>query len=178
MSNMDISKPICESYWVISDHFRAGEYPGAATDEEIRLNLGWLLEGGANLFIDLAELGEAGLHPYDQFLVEESLLSSKAAMYKRIPLRDFDTPPVEMMVEILDTIDLALSLGKNIYLHCHGGKGRTGTVVGCYLVRHGLEGSEALERIQELRKDIQGSANKSPETEGQIRMVLKWKKEQ
>ena len=31
-----------------------------------------------------------------------------------------------------------------MYLHCWGGVGRTGTVVGCWLVRHGRTGDEAL----------------------------------
>ena len=31
-----------------------------------------------------------------------------------------------------------------VYVHCWGGIGRTGTVVGCWLVRHGMTGDEAL----------------------------------
>jgi protein-tyrosine phosphatase len=60
------------------------------------------------------------------------------------------------MVEILDMIDLVLSEGKNIYLHCYAGMVRTGMVVGCYLVRHGIRGEKPLDMIQEFRKDIIG----------------------
>jgi protein-tyrosine phosphatase len=81
------------------------------------------------------------------------------------------------MVEILDTIDLALSEGKNIYLHCFAGMGRTGMVVGCYLARHGMPGDKALEMIHVLRRDIHNHDKKSPETEGQRRMVMEWTKE-
>ena len=48
------------------------------------------------------------------------------------------------MASILDAIDAALDGGKTVYVHCWGGVGRTGTVVGCWLVRHGKTGDEAL----------------------------------
>lgn len=35
----------------------------------------------------------------------------------------------------------ALAAGQTVYVHCYGGIGRTGTVVGCWLVRHGLSGA-------------------------------------
>ena len=38
---------------------------------------------------------------------------------------------------MLDAIDDQLENGGNVYVHCWGGKGRTGTVVGCWLIRHG-----------------------------------------
>ena len=44
-------------------------------------------------------------------------------------------------------IDEAMSAGKAVYVHCWGGVGRTGTVVGCWLVRHGRTGEQALEQI-------------------------------
>ena len=173
-----VSSPISKSYWIIPGRFRAGEYPGALNDDEARRRLRWLLEEGTDLFIDLTEQGEAGLIPYDLLLNEEAKQYPVVTRHKRIPLRDFSTPVNDKVVEILDTIELALSLGKNIYLHCHGGKGRTGTVVGCYLVRQGLAGKDALDRILALRKDILSHEEQSPETEGQIRMVLEWKKGQ
>jgi len=36
------------------------------------------------------------------------------------------------MHEILDTIDAALSAKRIVYVHCWGGVGRTGTVIGCH----------------------------------------------
>jgi protein-tyrosine phosphatase len=99
-------------------------------------------------------------------------------LHKRIPIKDLSTPVEETMVEILDTIDLALSEGRNIYMHCFGSKGRTGTVVGCYLARHGMPGKGALEMIQELRRNIKDDPGHSPETKGQRRMVLEWTKGQ
>ena len=39
--------------------------------------------------------------------------------------------------------------GKNVYVYCWGGIGRTSTAVGCWLVRHGMTGDEALAEIAE-----------------------------
>ena len=50
------------------------------------------------------------------------------------------TPGVGVMKRILDDVDEAIAGGGLTYVHCWGGIGRTGTVVGCWLVRHGLEG--------------------------------------
>ena len=44
------------------------------------------------------------------------------------------------MAGLLDAIDTAMRDGKTVYLHCWGGVGRTGNVVGCSLVRHGHTG--------------------------------------
>lgn len=168
--------PIENSYWVIPQRFMAGEYPGSIQDVGARAKLHWLLEQQANFFLDLTETGESDLKMYTHLLQEEVDLIQTAVIHKRLSIRDLSTPAEEEMVEILDTIDTALSDGQNIYMHCFGGKGRTGTVVGCYLVRHGMEGDKALELIQKLRSKIKNNPGHSPETEGQRRMVIEWTK--
>jgi protein-tyrosine phosphatase len=63
-------------------------------------------------------------------------------------------------------------------VHCWGGKGRTGTVVGCWLMRHGKATSgDVLRTIQQLRKDDPTWFEPSPETERQRWMVKTWKAE-
>jgi protein-tyrosine phosphatase len=70
-------------------------------------------------------------------------------------------------------IDQSLAAGEKIYLHCQAGIGRTGTVVGCYLVRHGLTGRAALQRLNDLRHRLPFPFL-SPETEDQRQFVLHW----
>ena len=85
-----------------------------------------------------------------------------------------ETPTQEEMAGILDTIDAALDAGHTVYVHCYGGIGRTGTVIGCYLVRHGMSGEEALEEIAGLRQGTPDGWKRSPETEPQRQMVQNW----
>ncbi len=75
------------------------------------------------------------------------------------------------MVSILNTIDTAIHSGKKVYVHCFAGQGRTGTVVGCYLARHGITGKAALEKIKHLRNGLGGD---SPERDLQKNMVVNW----
>jgi protein-tyrosine phosphatase len=81
------------------------------------------------------------------------------------------------MQAILGLVDAALARGQMTYVHCWGGRGRTGTVVGCYLARHGIAlGDEALSRIVHLRRREAARDRDSPETEAQCAMVRGWRK--
>ena len=60
------------------------------------------------------------------------------------------------MSRILDDVDAALADGRTVYVHCWGGIGRTGTVVGCWLMRHGLDEGDPIRRIATLRRDGRG----------------------
>jgi protein-tyrosine phosphatase len=68
-----------------------------------------------------------------------------------MPIRDFTVPDDDRLVLALDTIDAELAAGGIVFVHCWAGCGRTGVVVGCWLVRHGTPPSEALARIAEAR---------------------------
>ena len=141
-----------------------------------RETLDSLLASGVTCFIDLTEPGE--LPGYVSMIqrINESpgeLLAFNNQQLPIIhycfPIPDFSIPTPSQMTTILNTLDSALAEGHTIYLHCHGGRGRTGTVVGCWLVRHGITGKQALARIAELRGD-----QESPETDEQRVFVLNW----
>ena len=60
----------------------------------------------------------------------------------------------------------------------YGGVGRTGTVVGCHLVRrHGLSGREALKQLHRLwqRNERAGRSPLSPEMPDQESWVKDWR---
>eukprot|EP00957_Ditylum_brightwellii_P026272 1987188-Ditylum_brightwellii.AAC.1 len=81
------------------------------------------------------------------------------------------------MSRILDTIDEAIwERNHTVYVHCRGGIGRTGTAVGCFLVRRGNTGEEALEEVNRLFQNSGRSRESwsSPETTEQIDFVRNW----
>jgi protein-tyrosine phosphatase len=173
MSDQLNQPPFPNSYWVLQDKFLAGPYPGSRFfDEEAREKLDKLLAAGITLFIDLTQPGE--LQPYEAILYSQAASRGINAIHLRFPIQDFNCPSSSEMQNILDTIDAALMEEKAIYLHCWGGIGRTGTVVGCYFVRHGKMGEKALELIVHLREDIVDAFRRSPESDEQCEMVLNW----
>src|SRR5438128_1987093 len=80
------------------------------------------------------------------------------------------------MAATLDALDAARAQGHTVYLHCWGGVGRTGTVAGCYLVRHGVPGDLALRTIvQQFGATAKGRTGRAaPETPSQERFILGW----
>ena len=157
--------PVPESYWVVPGKLIAGKYPGAIIENEARGKVLSLVEMGITLFIDLTETEE--LKPYAHLLPENTGHVRKA-------IRDVSIPTPELMREIQQLIAAAIAGGHVVYVHCRGGIGRTGTVVGCYLVEQGSTGQEALLTITRLRKSIIGSAIRSPETIEQRCFVENW----
>jgi protein-tyrosine phosphatase len=165
--------PYLDSYWVIQDRFLAGSYPGAVDDETASHKLQSLIHAGMNTIIDLTRPGDI-FYTYKKLLEKEAAEYEQTIEYRNYPIADYDIPGIELMTLILDTIDQRLKAGQRVYVHCVGGIGRTGTVVGCYLVRHGLSGEEALIQLEFLRRDAASWWRRSPESDFQIEFVRKW----
>ncbi|WP_419538736.1 protein-tyrosine phosphatase family protein [Mycolicibacterium fortuitum] len=64
---------------------------------------------------------------------------------------------------ILARIHSELDAGRNVYVHCWGGKGRTSTVIGCLLAESGLSYDDVIARIAELRSGTRKAAYPCPE---------------
>ena len=169
-------RPIPNSYWVSPHRLAAGEYPSAFDSSEAATKMAALLESGIDHFIDLTETRD-GLKPYEQVAATEAGRLGRSSQRESHPVRDMSVPRSPgQMTAILDAIDSALDAGNTVYVHCWGGTGRTGTVVGCWLVRHGLTGDEALAQIAEWWKGVEKSwrVPRSPETSQQREYVRRW----
>jgi hypothetical protein len=159
--------PIPGSYWVVRGRLLAGEYPGALAEGDAMTRLAGFHESGVTSFVDLTEEQE-WLPPYEALLQKEVRFTRKAIV-------DFGCPTPAQMSETLDLIDSELERGEVVYVHCMGGRGRTGTVVGCWLVRHGSSGEEALAKIESLRESVPHAEwAPSPETAEQRQLIIAW----
>lgn len=168
-------RPISESYWVEPGRLLAGEYPGRYEGEQTRKRIDAFIEDGFNVFIDLTKPNEVS--PYSHILLEQSRVYELEVKHYRFPIGDFGLPTPELMKSILDTIDAELQADKKIYLHCWGGIGRTGTTVGCYLIRHGKTSEESLRQLAEWWREVPKSQihPHSPETNEQRWFIRNWK---
>ena len=166
--------PIPESYWVQPGQLLAGAYPIRvdAAEHAMRQRVHRFLAIGMTAFVDLTKAHE--FVPYCPFLMAGVSGGTGPPTYQRLPIRNWDVPTPAMMIRILDAIDTALAEGQRVYVHCAGGIGRTGTVVGCYLVQHGMQGAAALEEIMRLRQAMPNGGALSPRREPQRQMVRTW----
>ncbi|HTV40065.1 MAG TPA: tyrosine-protein phosphatase [Candidatus Sulfotelmatobacter sp.] len=177
-----ITAPLRGTYWVLPGQLLAGEYPGeperALTEKRLRALIG----AGIRTFIDLTDEDEINedakaIPAYRSILRQVSEEDSIQVTYANIPIEDRGVPSPWTLRCILDVIDRSVADENPVFVHCWAGRGRTGTVVGCYLKRHGLaQDGDVIQKLAQLRKDLPNAQDTSPHTKEQIRMVVTWKK--
>lgn len=149
-------RPFPRSYWVKNGSLLAGYFPGASNPDTMKQKITALLDCGVSCIINLMEEDECDWNgnpfvPYQQTFFDLASKRDIEVSHLRIPIKDQSVTDINTMKIILDAIDSAHQNGQCVYLHCWGGKGRTGTVVGCWLVRHGMDPEAALKHIVALR---------------------------
>ncbi len=167
MTNNLQYKPVGYSYRV-ADNVWAGEYPVWDWDRVGRMNqLQLYTDFGITDFLDLTESGE--MPPYEEFLATNIHRHTFPIANGMVPQR------VEGVVELFRKMSdiLAVRSDCRLYIHCHGGVGRTGTIVACwYIWFEGLPFDEALAKMRSRFACHGRSAWMSaPENEQQIGFI-------
>ncbi len=170
----DAMKP--ETYPVQPASLYAGEYPGSPDPEAAKMRIRHLVEGGVRTFIDLTTPVDE-LESYQPALDAVAAKTGHSLRRLSFPVPDMSIPASpEEMEGILAAIRAHLVDG-SVYVHCWGGIGRTGTVIGCWLRGTGLSGEEALARVQHLYSTHMPKSSripKAPQTAPQRDFVKNW----
>ena len=174
--------PFNRSYWAVPGKLLAGGYPGSEDPIKEERNLTRLIQAGIRHVISLMEPREYNrpddpFPPYVDHMESIAETMKISVTFDQISIKDFSVPTERQMFRILNQIDMCIKYDKPVFVHCWGGKGRTGTVVGCYLARHGFAaGNDVIKKIKELRNNTEDFSDPSPETKEQINMVSNWGK--
>ncbi|MGB6222771.1 protein-tyrosine phosphatase family protein [Haloferula sp.] len=151
----------------------AGEYPGFWKPKLALKRLNFVVGQGVTTFVNLTT-------KHDQLEPYEGLLAGIDPGLKHLPfpIPDMDVPSSdEVMSQVLAAIRREGEAGRVCYVHCWGGIGRTGTVIGCLFREQGLGADEALEKVQSLyAKGMPKVARNphSPQTRKQCDYVRDW----
>ena len=176
----NLEVPFSQAYWVRPAFLMAGCYPGAEDHAQAHRQLKGLVDCDIRHVINLMETDE--LNRFGRpFVAYEDLMQNiaegagRSISFDRLPIKDGWVPSHIEMGRILDRIDTCIEANNPVYVHCLGGLGRTGTVVGCYLARHGFSsGRGVIKMIRDLRRKTLTHYLSSPETNQQIDLVESW----
>ncbi|MBC8145710.1 MAG: dual specificity protein phosphatase family protein [bacterium] len=162
--------PFAGSYWVVPGLLLAGVYPGHHDRDTMIERCRALVASGVRHIVNLMEGSDHFKRSSDY---AETITASGDVLCTREAITDMGVPDHPTMTRVLDVIDRSMEDSMPVYIHCFGGRGRTGTVVGCWLMRRGLaDRTTVLELMQKLRSDLPDSYMPSPETDEQRRFVL------
>jgi protein-tyrosine phosphatase len=181
-----------ENGYIIDEQLVAGEYPGDRDNpNRMHRRLNSLLQAGVTAFLDTTEPQEHSTRYYDgdgkryrykpkhvvsvrhtHRLADYNHLLPENVTYARFPILDVSIPSKQQMLDMLTKIKEWREEGRVVYVHCRGGIGRTGVVVGCYLREQGFSGRAALRQIDELRRTC--AVARSPETATQEDFIWRW----
>ncbi|MHB8898341.1 MAG: protein-tyrosine phosphatase family protein [Thermoguttaceae bacterium] len=177
LASAALTAPTSSSYWVVPGLLLAGAYPGAKDPEERLVRVKVLLDAGIRNFVSLMEVDETN-HDGERFVPYENVAREVCPGVScfRHPIQDLSIPSRAEMKAILTAIDASVAAQSPAYVHCWGGVGRTGTVIGCWLLRHGLaDPATVLKVLMELRQQDRDRRHRmSPETPEQQQFVKRW----
>ena len=81
-----------------------------------------------------------------------------------LPVADMGAPSMEQIEQFVTAVEDSLARRRPVMVHCMGGRGRTGTLIACYLVKKGMKPWDA---IKYVRKRRHGSVE-TPEQEDAV----------
>ena len=161
---------LLHAWWVKPTQLLAGEYPGARTPEKATKKLRLLIDAGVDSIVDLTTPDDH-LEPYQDALRAAAKKAGRQVQHFAHPIPDMGVIDREGYDEIVARIRGEIDVGRVVYVHCWGGKGRTSTVIGCLLIDGGLDYDAAIARIAELRAGTRKAGDACPESVSQHRLL-------
>jgi len=149
------------AWWVQPGRLLAGEYPGHASPARARHKVDLLADAGIRTFVDLTTPADR-LEPYQPLIAEVASARDLDVRHVSFPIPDLDVADDHLYDDVCESIEEDLRRGA-VYVHCWGGVGRTGTVIGCVLADEGLTYDEVIDQLTSLRRSSRKARRQAPE---------------
>jgi len=146
----------------------AGQYPGSKHTPLHAIKIHQLLQLKPDVIVCLME--EKELSRFSTYKKQLKHFNPKLDIVL-YPIKDMDIPSSAMLISLLRAIDALLLEQRLVYVHCWGGHGRTGLVVGAMLIQKGYSPNNALAQIKKMRLGSGLEHEPSPQTQQQIEML-------
>ena len=162
-----------DMYWIKPQILLAGGRPLLSNSSNELVRLDSLVKLGIRSFIDLTSKNE-----FSSYSKELECLSEKhkvKLVYSRFPIFDMAIPSIIEANEIVKLILENEKIVQPTYIHCKAGIGRTGTIIGCYLIETGIPRNGVFDKISELRQNVSTKNYSSPYQVRQKKFILSWK---
>ena len=160
-----ISRPTNFS-WVINNQLAGSGLP--LTFDQFM----WLVNHGIGTIVTVRELQL----PLEWFSVDDIKPShskgrtTKKLNYLHLRVEDYHAPTIEEIASTVKFIENEIEGKRAVLVHCAAGKGRTGTILGAYLLKkENLSANKAITRIRNLRPG-------SIQTDSQENSLLEYEK--
>lgn len=137
-AQLDPVTPLSGYSWVLDDSLAGMPLPGSR--EPLDNDLHFLASQGLDLLVSLTET------PLDPEQV-----SAHGMDPLHIPIEDFTAPEQDQIDLFVDELGHRLGHGDRVGVHCHGGLGRTGTMLSTWFVVQGMTADDAMAHVRGLR---------------------------
>lgn len=157
------------AWWVETGRLLAGEYPGHAQPARARQKVDLLVDAGIRTFVDLTTPHDP-LAPYNGVVADVAGTRQLDVRHVSFPIPDLGVVEDHRYDVVTRVIEDGLTRGA-VYVHCWGGVGRTGTVIGCVLADQGLSYEQVCNRLRTLRAGTRKARRDAPEMAVQHELI-------
>lgn len=120
---------------------------------ERRLNSGGALTAYEDDLLDIYSAGVRAVVSTLNIPSDAGVYEAAGFAFMCLPVPNGEPPTMEQAKEFLGFVEAQLAKKSAVAVHCEEGLGRTGTMVGVYLISHGETARSAIGRIRAVEKD-------------------------